>query len=152
MDIKGRIIKYCQYQERCQREVRNKLYEWGARTSEVQELLIELISEQWIDEERFAKAFVRGKFRIKNWGKHKIVYALKQQQISEYCIRKGLEEIDAVQYTSTLQTLAERKFEILKAGASDHYKIKNQLYHYLQQKGFESDLINDRIQELFSKK
>src|SRR4249919_2672470 len=85
---------YCAYQERCHSEVRDKLYSFGLHRNEVEPLLTQLIEENFLNEERFAIAYAGGKFRIKNWGKEKIKYALKQNKVSEYCIHKALAAIN----------------------------------------------------------
>lgn len=136
------ITRYCQYQDRCQKEVRNKLYENGARKDEVEELLMELIGIKLIDEERYARNFARGKFRIKNWGRRKIVYELKQDQISDYCIKKGLSEIDEDEYMQTLERLAERKMPDIKK-EQNVFARRAKLQRYLTQKGYENELVTD---------
>src|ERR1700742_4248902 len=85
---------WCAYQERCQQEVRDKLYSWGLHNAEVEPVIAELISKNFLNEERFAKAFAGGKFRIKKWGRVNIRLELKRRKLSEYCIKKGLAEID----------------------------------------------------------
>ncbi len=89
---KQKIAHYCAYQERCQQEVRSKLYQYGLYKNQVEETLAWLITEGYLNEERFAKTFAGGKFRVKKWGKLKIEQALKQKQLSSYCIRKGMAE------------------------------------------------------------
>lgn len=146
MDLRTMITRYCQYQERCQKEIRNKLYENGADKEEVGQIMTELIEQKLVDEERFARAFARGKFRIKNWGKKKIVYELKQNQISDYCIRKGLSEIDEEEYMATLERLTEKKMpDILKD--RNVFTRRAKLQRYLSQKGFENDLITEMLQK-----
>lgn len=142
MDLRTMITRYCQYQDRCQKEVRNKLYENGASKNEVEELLIELIGIKLIDEERYARNFARGKFRIKNWGRRKIVYELKQDQISDYCIKKGLTEIDDEEYMHTLERLAERKMPDIKK-EQNVFARRAKLQRYLTQKGYENELVAD---------
>jgi regulatory protein len=142
MDLRTMIYRYCNYQERCQKEVRNKLYENGADREEVDQFVAELIDEGLLNEERYACSFARGRFRIKNWGRKKIVYELKQDQISEYCIRKALAEIGEDEYRETLIRLASKKFEELKT-ERNVYTRKAKLQRYLLQKGYESDLIQD---------
>lgn len=149
MDLQTLITKYCAYQERCQKEVRNKLYESGARKDEVEELMIMLITEGLVDEERYARAYARGKFRIKNWGRNKIVYELKQNQISEYCIKKGLAEIDEDEYRNTVRRLAEKKMTELK-GDKNLFSRRSKLWRYLSQKGYEHHLITNVVSELIS--
>src|SRR5690606_5982087 len=114
MDKRSSIYHYCQYQERCHAEVRNKLYELGCRTPEVEELIAELIEKDLLNEERYARAIARGKFRMKQWGRQKILQQLKLNKISEYCIKKAMTEIDEDEYMQVLQKLAERKWQELK--------------------------------------
>lgn len=146
MDLRTMITRYCQYQDRCQKEVRNKLYENGARKDEVEELLIELIGIKLIDEERYARNFARGKFRIKNWGRKKIVYELRQDQISDYCIKKGLSEIDEDEYVQTLERLAERKMPDIKK-EQNVFARRAKLQRYLTQKGYENELVTDILKK-----
>lgn len=146
MDLRTMITHYCQYQDRCQKEVRNKLYENGADRDEVGQIMTEMIEQKLVDEERFARSFARGKFRIKNWGRRKIVYELKQNQISDYCIKKGLSEIDEDEYLLTLERLTEKKMpDILKD--RNLFTRRAKLQRYLSQKGFEHDLINEMLRK-----
>jgi regulatory protein len=133
---------FCAYQERCHSEVKEKLYSLGQYKKEVDELLSELISENYLNEERFAIMFAGGKFRIKQWGRIKIKYALKQKQISEYCIKKALNAIDDTEYSKTLEKLFEQKLKTLKSEKNIFIK-KRKLQDHLMQKGFESDLIRE---------
>jgi len=147
MDAKTAIWHYCNYQERSHKEVRNKLYELGCRTTEVERLISELIEANLLNEERYARAVARGKFRIKKWGRNKIVAQLKLQQVSPYCIRKALTEIDPDDYYQTLMKLASKKWGELKTERSSAGK-RAKLYRYLLQKGYESDLVNDIYKEI----
>lgn len=147
MDLKTMIYRYCNYQERCHKEVKNKLYDSGARTPEVNEMMAELIEAGLLNEERYARAFVRGKFRMKQWGRNKIVYELKQNQVSEYCIRRGLSEIDEEEYAETLQKLTAQKLKEL-SGEKNLFIRKGKIARYLQQKGFEHSLIQEQISRL----
>ena len=133
---------FCAYQERCHSEVKEKLYSLGQYKKDVDELLSELISENYLNEERFAIHFAGGKFRIKQWGRIKIKYALKQKQISEYCIKKALSAIDESEYNRTLEKLFEQKLKTLKSEQNIFIK-KRKLQDHLMQKGFESDLIRE---------
>src|ERR1051325_10743813 len=114
MDLKTAIYRYCNYQERCHQEVKNRLYELGATTTEVNELLAELVETGLLNEERYARAFARGRFRLKHWGRIKIVQQLKLLRVSDYCIRQALTEIDPDDYYQTLLRLAGRKWEELR--------------------------------------
>ena len=138
-DIRTAIIKYCDYQERCHQEVRNKLFELCAYTSEVEQYIATLIEENLLNEERYACAVARGRFRLKKWGRVKIMQYLKLHKISAYCIKRALKEIDGDEYDKTVTRLAEHKWEELKGERNIHVK-KGKVLRFLQQKGFENDL------------
>lgn len=139
--------RYCQYQERSHKEVRNKLYELGCKTAEVETIISELIEKDLLNEERYARAIARGKFRMKQWGRQKIVQALKLQQVSDYCIKKAMKEIDGNEYEQTLKKLAEKKWHELRAERKSLMK-RAKVYRYLLQKGYETDMINDVLKEI----
>jgi regulatory protein len=132
--------QYCAYQERCHSEVKEKLYSFGLHKPDVDELLSELISENYLNEERFAIMFAGGKFRLKQWGRVKIKYALKQKQVSEYCIKKALAAIDENDYNKTLEKLFEQKLKTLKA-EKNIFSKKKKLQDHLMQKGFETSMV-----------
>jgi regulatory protein len=134
-----KISSYCAYQERTQQEVRDKLYGYGLHKDVVEELISRLITENFINEERFAKSYAGGKFRIKKWGKVKIREALKFKGISEYCIKKGLQEIGDEDYRLSLQSLIEKRAE--KEKEKNEYKRKHKISQYLIAKGYEADLV-----------
>ena len=136
--------QYCAYQERCHSEAKEKLYSFGMNKKEVDELLSQLITDNYLNEERFAIQYAGGKFRIKQWGKVKIKYSLKQKQVSEYCIKKALAAIDERDYTKTLEKLFEQKLKTLKAEKNIFTK-KRKLLDYLMQKGFEGNLVSKLI-------
>jgi regulatory protein len=138
---------YCAYQERCHSEVRDKLYSFKLHRNEVEQLLTQLIEEDYLNEERFAIAYAGGHFRIKNWGKEKIKYALKQKQVSEYCIRKALASISTLDYNRTFNSVADKKLATLKTEKNIFIK-KKKMKDYLQQKGFEIKLISDYLKAL----
>ena len=148
--IKESILHYCQYQERSHKEVRNKLYELGCTTPEVEENIAELIEKDVLNEERFARAIARGKFNMKQWGKRKIIEQLKFQQVSEYCIKKALTEIDYDEYLHVAKKLVVKKLPEYKGEKKD-YIIKQKLYRYLAQKGYETEIINIALNETLSK-
>ncbi len=135
---------YCAYQERSQNEVRQKLYEYGLHRDEVEEVISDLVIEGFINEERFAIAYVGGKFRIKKWGRIKILQGLKQHNISQYCIDKGLEEIDEEDYLNTIQSLIDKKVDSLNI--TDNYIARRKVVNYLTQKGYEPHLVWDMLQ------
>ena len=136
---------FCSYQERYQQEMRDKLYEWGLFPDAVENLIAQLITENFLNEERFAKAYAGGKFRIKKWGRIKIKLELKKRHISDYCIRKGLQEIDPDAYLLTLKQLIEKK---LKETKDKHPLLrKSKVARYIASRGFEQDLIWDHLSE-----
>lgn len=138
---KQKIAHYCAYQERCQQEVRSKLYQYGLYKNQVEETLAWLITEGYLNEERFAKTFAGGKFRVKKWGKLKIEQALKQKQLSSYCIRKGMAEIDTDEYAHTLTQLAKHKWNNYQQSVPDTFTRRQKTARFLIAKGYEPDLV-----------
>lgn len=138
-EVTKKIYHYCAYQERCHQEVRNKLYDLGLGTSEVDEMISHLIGEGYLNEERFARAFAGGKFRLKNWGRIKIVRALESKGLTQNCIKAGLSEIDKDDYLNTIESLLEKKS--LTIDEPDLFVRRERLANYLIQKGFEPDLV-----------
>ena len=125
---------YCGYQERCHAEVKEKLYSFGLYKTDVEQLLSQLIEENYLNEERFADAFARGHFRMKQWGRIKIKQALQQKQVSIYSIKKAMNEIDEAAYTQTLQKLATVKWKSLSSEKNIFIKMRK-TQDYLLQKG-----------------
>jgi regulatory protein len=138
-----KLRHYCGYQERCHRDVTEKLYSLGVRKADHGEVIASLITGGYLNEERFAIAFAGGKFRVNEWGRVKIVHGLRQKQVSDYCIKKALKEIDEDDYSALLQKLAEQKYASLKA---DQYPVrKKKTMDYLLQRGFESNLVEAAV-------
>lgn len=132
---------YCAYQERSQQELRDKLYEWGLWSNEVEETISELIQTNFLNEERFALAYVSGKFNIKGWGKYKIKQGLKLKRVPDKMIANALKTIDSDAYMKAILLAAEKKIRTITE--KDAYKRKAKLVSYLLGKGFENDLILD---------
>jgi len=147
-EAKEKLSTYCAYQERCIWEVRRKLFEKGISEEFGDQLIDFLIDEKFLDEERYARSFARGKFRLKKWGRNRIKMELKMRQIPENLIRKGLSEIDPEEYYDTLLSETEKKWE--KTHDADLYKKKFKVVGYLMQKGFEQDLIQEAIDSIKS--
>ncbi len=139
--VKLKIASYCAYQERCQQEVRSKLYSYELFKEEVEELLAWLITENYLNEERFAITFAGGKFRIKKWGKFKITQALKQKAISDYCIKKAMQEIGQEDYLATIASLIDKKMAEYSLRVSNPFQLRNKTAKYIISKGFEPDLV-----------
>jgi regulatory protein len=141
-----KLRQYCGYQERSHYEVQQKLWDLGVRRAEHDEILSTLIEENYLNEERFAVQFAGGKFRMKNWGRKKIYYALKEKKVSEYSIRKAMKEINEEDYLKTLNKLAEKRYESLK---SEQYLVRRKkTMDYLLQKGYEPELVSGALKSL----
>ena len=138
---------YCAYQERCHSEVKEKLYGFGLYKKDVEELMSNLVEENYLNEERFAIQFAGGRFRIKHWGKVKIKYELRQKQISDYCIKKALSSIDEKDYERTLLKLFTEKKKTLKS-EKNIFVRKRKISDYLMGKGFETDRISELLKTL----
>ncbi len=138
---KLKIASYCAYQERCQQEVRSKLYSYELHRDQVDELLAWLITENFVNEERFSQTFAGSKFRVKNWGRFKITQALKQKDISDYCIKKGLAEIEEADYIETIRLLLEKKLSQLSLKSLNPYQLKDKASKFVISKGFEPNLV-----------
>ena len=138
---------YCAYQERCHKEVSDKLYSWKLNADEINYIIEHLIQENYLNEERFAIAFAGGKFRMKHWGRKKIEQKLKEKRVSEYCIKKALEEIDDEDYIRTLFRLIEKKHGSLKD--KEPFTKKKKTAAYIYGKGYESDLIWEHLNDCY---
>lgn len=143
---KQKALRYCAYQERCHQDVKNKLYELGLRSTHVDELLTFLITEGFLNEERFAKTFAGGKFRIKKWGRIKIVHALEGKGLTKNCIKIGLKEIDEADYLQTLEGLLKAK--LAEIAEPNLFVAKDKASKYAIQKGFEPDLVWSTLKPL----
>ena len=131
---KGKILKYCAYQERSQKEVKNKLYDMGLYTNQVNELLLYLIQENYLNEERFAMHFAASKMRQKKWGRRKIEIALKEKGLGEKLIKQSIGALNKVQYASNLEALIEKKDRTLRY--SSEYERKQKLIRYFLGRGY----------------
>ena len=132
---------YCAYQDRAQQEVRDKLYEWGLWTDAVENIISQLITANYLNEERFAKAYVRGKFNQKAWGRVKIKQGLKLKKVSDVLIKKALLTIDGDDYLRTLQQVMTKKAALVKE--KNDFKRRYKLQQYAMSRGFEADLVAD---------
>lgn len=140
--IKKRLADYCVYQDRSHYEVEQKLKELRTLNEDERgEILIWLIQNNFLNEERFSKSYARGKFYQKKWGKIKIIQGLKQKRIPTNLIDKGIKEINEDDYKTTLMELTEKKWNIIRE--SEVYLKKKKIYNYLSQKGYEYNLINE---------
>lgn len=141
-----KLKHYCAYQERCHSEVKEKLYSMGVWKSEHDSIISSLIEENYLNEERFAIAYAGGKFRVKQWGRVKIKYELQQKQVTEYCIKKALKQIDEEEYRQLLNKKAEEKYNSLK---NEQYLVRTKkTMDYLLQRGFEFELLSAAINHI----
>jgi regulatory protein len=141
----AKIQSYCAYQERSHKEVKNKLFEYGLHTSEVDELLSKLIVDGFLNEERFAKAFAGGKFRIKKWGRLKIKQELELLGLTNRCIASGMKEIDSADYTKTLKLLIRKKASLTTD--SNLFKKRNLVARFAIGKGYEAEMVWEMVKD-----
>lgn len=137
---------YCSYQDRCHKEVTKKLKDMRMIPQSIDHIINHLIQEDYLNEERFAKSFARGKFNIKNWGRVRITNELKQRDISSYNIKIALKEINDTQYLTKLTVLAKKK--AARLNESNKNLKKKKLANYLLYRGWESHLVYDQIRLL----
>jgi len=143
----ARIQRFCAYQERSHIQVRRKLFDYGLNSDEVESIIAELITGGYLNEERFAKAFAGGKFRMKSWGKKKIEHQLKSQGLSNRCISTGLKEIDPGDYLKTMISLLKKK--IASLGKEKPLIKKHKAGRYLIGKGYEPELVWQQLEKMF---
>ena len=134
-----KLRHFCSYQERSHSEVQQKLWDLGVWRSEHDEIISALIEDDYLNEERFAKQYAGGKFRMKDWGRKKIYFGLKEKGISDYLIRLALKEIDEEAYQKTLHNLARKKWDSLNG--EQHLVRKKKTMDFLLQRGFEPDQV-----------
>lgn len=137
---------FCAYQERCHKEVERKLYDLRMIPEAREKIMLHLLQHDFLNEERFSKAFARGKFSIKNWGRVRIVNELKFRNISPYNIKTALKEINEEDYLQTIQKVAEKKWTLIKE--PNAYKKRSKLLTYLSSKGYESEFIYEVAKKL----
>lgn len=138
--------KYCAKQERCQQEVRTKLIQGGIYGDELEGVIADLISSGFIDETRYTRQYVSGKFKINKWGRLKISQALQLKDISDYCIQVGLKEIGEDDYIDTIRQLTLKKIQnktTLKMNWTERIKV----FQYLLSKGYEKEVVNPILDE-----
>jgi regulatory protein len=144
----NKIEHYCAYQERCHEEVVSKLRSMKMDSEEIDEIIAHLIGSNFLNESRFACSFARGKHRIKHWGRVRIVNELKFRNITTYNINLALKEIPQEEYTSTFDTVSERQWANIRE--TNMLKKRKKFCDYLLRRGFESNLIYEKVKELES--
>lgn len=146
--ILQKAASYCAYQERTQDEVKQRLKKWNVWGDEADEIVAELISMNYLSEERFAKTYAGGKFRVKNWGRMKIRQELNRRGLSTYSIEKGMGEIGNEDYVAGLRELLSKKRDLLSKTETDPFKLKQKLARFALGKGYESELVWKELGEL----
>ncbi len=149
-EIKRKLERYCVYQDRCHKEIETKLKEFVLIEEARNQIILHLLEHNFLNEERFSKSFARGKFKIKNWGKQRIIRELKFRDISEYNIKTALKEIDEQEYLSTIYTIADKRNTFINE--PDFYKRKKKLIDFLIRKGYEFELIFETVKNVLEKK
>ena len=143
-EIRVKIYKYCAYQDRCRQEIEQKFRDWEVPEQEWEDLLAHLEAERFWDEGRFAESFAGGKFRVKKWGKQKIRHELRAKGIPGYLIELAIRrEIPEEAYSQTAQGLVEKKRKEL--GEELTYEIRGKIYRFMQQKGYENEVIRSLL-------
>ena len=145
-EAKRSLERYCAYQDRCHQEVERKLYEMRMIPEACELILLHLMEHDFLNEERFARSFARGKFRIKQWGRQRIIRELKQRDISAYNIKAGLSEIDAEAYEKTFAEISRKRY--LNVRESDVFKKRKKVADFLLRKGFESHKVYEVLKDL----
>jgi regulatory protein len=142
----SKLQKYCAYQDRCHQEINIKLYEWGFPKDDRDEIIVKLIEDNFLNEERFARSFTRGKFKIKKWGKQKIKYQLKQKGIGDKLIEIAQEEIEEGEYFTVLEDLIKKKYKSIND--NNKFSKQNKVVNYMFSRGFEPELVWKYINKL----
>lgn len=137
---------YCSYQERCHQETVQKCYDLGMKSDEIDTIIVHLLQNNFLNEERFARSFARGKYRIKSWGKVRIINELKFRQVSAPNIKLALTEIPEEEYEETFDKLAERHWHSLTERKGQ--KKNKKFCDYLLRRGWESNLVYDKLKRL----
>lgn len=146
-EAKSKIMKYCAYQERSHLEVKNKLIEMGLPYADIDEVLLFLMKNNFLNEARFSNAFVGGKFRTKAWGKNKIKQELMRKGVTPNLIEKSIQaELSDADYLEKLKLLLEKKWGLL--GQAKDLNTKGKLFRYALQKGYEQDLIINELKRM----
>lgn len=140
-----KLRKFCAYQERSHKDVDQKMWDLKIPSEWRDDIILSLMKENFLNEERFARTYARGKFNIKKWGRIKITEGLKKHEVSKKCIQLGLSEIDYQEYLKVLRQTIEEKKASLKE--KNQWKRKSAIYRFAMQRGFEGNLIREILNE-----
>lgn len=141
-----KLRNYCSYQERCHQEVRQKLIGMRMIPDAIDQIIVHLLEHNFLNEERFAKTYVRGKFRIKKWGRRRLTLELKKKDVGKFNINQAINEINEADYIDTFNDLAEKRLPYIKE--TNKFKKKKKLADYLLYRGWESHLVYDKVNQL----
>lgn len=144
-----KLRKYCAYSERSHFDVRSKLKQWNIDEIASESIISSLIEERFLNEERYAEAYVQGKIRINHWGKNKIKQGLRQHKISEPCIKRAFAKIDFDEY---IEILIKEGLKKLKLSKGNNLQKQQKTIQFLISKGFEFDLIKEQSDHIFKSK
>ena len=142
----SKLQNYCSYQERCHQEVRRKLISMRMIPEAIDQIIVALLDHNFLNEERFAKAYVRGKFRIKKWGRRRLTLELKKKEIGIFNINQAISQINELDYLEVFNDLSESRLSFIKE--SNKLKKRKKLADYLLYRGWESHLVYQRVNEL----
>jgi len=148
-EAKQKLEHYCSYQERCHKEVEQKLKDMNMIPEAKNLIILQLLENNFLNEERFAKTYVRGKFKIKKWGKRRLTLELKKKDVSKITINLAIKEIDEAEYIEVFKDLSEKR--ALLISETNKFKKKKKLIDYLLYRGWEPHLVYDRVNELIKK-
>ena len=142
----SKLQNYCGYQERCHQEVHQKLKDMRMIPEAIDSIIVSLIRHNYLNESRFARTFVQGKFRIKKWGRRRLTLELRKRDISKVNLNEALAEINEDEYIETFNVLAEKRFNLIRE--TNKLKKKKKLADYLLYRGWESHLVYDKVNQL----
>ena len=146
VEIRKKLEHYCAYQDRCHQEVYQKMFSFNLSSQEKEEIMVYLIDNKFLNEERFAQSFVRGKHNYKKWGKTRITNELKARNISSTIIKIALKEINDSLYFETFDDLANKHWETISE--KNLMKKRKKFCDYFMRKGWENELIYEKVKEL----
>ena len=145
-EAQRKMEHYCAYQERCHDEVIQKLKSLNMIPQAIDVIVVHLLDNNFLNEERFACSFARGKFRIKHWGKRRITNELKARNISTYNINRALKEISDKEYNETFHMIADKQWE--NTTETNVFRKKKKVMDFLLRKGYESNIVQEKLSDL----
>jgi len=148
-EAKEKVMQMCSRRECCRKDIIDKAVSWGCTPAEARELVDFLVEQKFVDERRYTEVFVKDKLRFNKWGKVKITYMLRNQNIDKNIMTDILTEIDEAEYLQILTTELQKKCKTIKD--VNHYEIKRKLFRFAASRGFEPEIINEAISKMKNK-